>query len=191
MIAEVPSMAIEHISLETNTTSIHDEFLAHRIGLLPIVCHKKISSIPTQEECNCNGGCSLCNLDFMLEKENLSDETTLGVYSSDFKTSMDAPFSYHFVEYPDSSNGILLCQLAKGEKLKLHGTASKGTGKEHIKWSPVSTISYQSALNINEFDFFMETIGSSTPEDIFIETLSILKSKIKALLQEFDDTYVE
>lgn len=36
MIAEVPTVAIEHVYMWNNTSIMHDEVLAHRIGLIPI-----------------------------------------------------------------------------------------------------------------------------------------------------------
>jgi len=36
MIAEVPTMAIEHVYMWNNTSVIHDEVLSHRMGLIPI-----------------------------------------------------------------------------------------------------------------------------------------------------------
>ena len=37
MIAEVPTVAIEHVYMWNNTSVMHDEVLSHRMGLIPIM----------------------------------------------------------------------------------------------------------------------------------------------------------
>jgi DNA-directed RNA polymerase I and III subunit RPAC1 len=42
MISEVPTIAIEHVYMWNNSSIVHDEVLAHRIGLVPIDCDPRL-----------------------------------------------------------------------------------------------------------------------------------------------------
>ncbi len=52
MIAEVPTMAIDFVEVERNSTVLHDEYIAHRLGLVPLSSssHKEFKY---QAECDC------------------------------------------------------------------------------------------------------------------------------------------
>lgn len=50
LIAEVPTMAIEKVFIENNTSVMQDEVLSHRLGLIPIKADPKKFEFPVPDE---------------------------------------------------------------------------------------------------------------------------------------------
>ena len=65
MISEVPTMTIDLVEVRENTSALHDEFLAHRLGLVPLVS-EQIDSFVTSEECACTRMCPKCSVNFRM-----------------------------------------------------------------------------------------------------------------------------
>ena len=64
MIAEVPTMCIDKVEFEDNNSALQDEFIAHRLGLIPLR-----SKIPMKDwnyihACDCigDGNCNSCSV---------------------------------------------------------------------------------------------------------------------------------
>lgn len=66
IIAEVPTMAIDIVEITENTSALHDEFLAHRCGLIPLISYD-VDNFRYLEECSCDhGNCEKCAVMFDL-----------------------------------------------------------------------------------------------------------------------------
>jgi len=148
MIAEVPTMAIDIVEIENNTSVLNDEFIAHRLGLIPLTSSRAERFAYTRE-CTCDGRCPVCTVEFSLNV-SCADELTRDVTSNDLRLVntneadvVPVDQSAMEGEGEKSDNGILIVKLRKGQELKLRAFAKKGVGKEHAKWSPGCGLTFQ------------------------------------------------
>ena len=145
MISEVPTMAIDLVEVRDNTSALHDEFIAHRLGLVPLFS-PRIDAFSFHEECLCNSMCEKCTVKFRLRQVS-SDEQTEVTSKHIELTAQDrmmqeeillAPVNY-VDELGNDQPPITLVKLAKNQVLDFDLVAKKGIGKIHAKWSPVAT----------------------------------------------------
>jgi DNA-directed RNA polymerase II subunit RPB3 len=68
IISEIPTMAIDLVEVRENTSALHDEFIAHRIGLIPLRSHE-VDMFEFSESCpGCSGfKCEKCQVHFKLQ----------------------------------------------------------------------------------------------------------------------------
>jgi DNA-directed RNA polymerase II subunit RPB3 len=94
IISEIPTMAIDLVEVRENTSALHDEFIAHRIGLIPLVS-KDVDSFKYSEECvDCKGGtkCQRCQVHFRLQATCPPEREFLEVTTDHIKPlNMDCP----------------------------------------------------------------------------------------------------
>jgi len=57
MLAEIPTMAINIVEVYTNTSVLPDEYIAHRLGLIPLTS-SKVDYFDYEWDCNCEAGTS-------------------------------------------------------------------------------------------------------------------------------------
>jgi len=150
MIAEVPTMAIDMVTIEANSTVLHDQYLAHRLGLIPLVS-KNVKDFMYNRDCDCDSSCSKCSVEFELESRN-TDDALLMVTSRDLHIA--SADDAKGVEPADNGMPILIVKMGKNQELKVRATAKKGIGKEHAKWIPssVATFQYDPDVRLNETD---------------------------------------
>jgi len=154
LIGETPTMAIDLVKIEENSSVLHDEFLAHRLGLIPIRVDTQegVHGMKYNKECFCEGFCPQCSIMFTLDVNNDERDPVKIVTSSDLKTHDDkveaVDFSsldeYDFVRdtNPSLSTGITIVKLGPGQRVKCECIALKGISKIHSKWCPVSVATY-------------------------------------------------
>ena len=133
ILSEVPTMAVDEVVIIENSSILHNEILALRLGLIPLKTDLDSYNLP--EDCSCKSefGCSLCRSTLTLDVQAGDEVRT--VYSGDLVP-----------EDPDvapTSDEIPIVKLAPGQKIRLEAYARLGRGKDHAKWQPVSLCIYR------------------------------------------------
>lgn len=143
LIAEVPTVAISRVTIYQNTSVIHDENLAHRLGLVPIKfepdllkCRKDDKADFTEQD----------SVSFILQAKCPQGQKKLSVYSKDlrwFPLTEQQEEALKAAPPAPVDDEILLAQLAPGQEIECVCACEKSIGKEHAKWSPVCTAFYR------------------------------------------------
>jgi len=182
MMSEIPILAIEIVRFEINTSVFHDEFISHRLGLIPIRSDK-VGQFRYTRECDCNTHCHRCACYFELDIS--CDKLTKSVYSTDLQLKFPGKNDFGQNIFPVHFSGtnkliekkpILISRLKPGQRLKLTAIAKKGIGKEHAKWNPVSSI------KITQIPFFFIDF-----EKIDNNLKHLVKKKIFDILLDFKE----
>ena len=141
MISEVPTLTIDLVEVRENTSALHDEFIAHRLGLVPLQS-ENVDQFQTSEECACARMCPKCSVNFKIHVVCQSDRDQVEVTSKNI-TAQDLDNPVIPVVYQDDQGNeedpIRIMMLSKNQQLDMSMVAKKGIGKIHSKWSPVST----------------------------------------------------
>ena len=118
----VPTLTIEEVNFQRNSSALYDEVIAHRLGLVPI--KTDLRSYNLSSECKCKGkGCQSCQLHLSLKAKG-----PCTVYSSEIE-SKDPKAIPVLDKLP-------IVKLLKEQEIKLECTAVLGQGKDHMKFSP-------------------------------------------------------
>ena len=179
MIAEIPTMAIETVIINQNTSIIPDEVLAHRLGLIPILADAN-DFIEKEPEDDFNDKNSM---KFSLKVQCYTDKNgeliNENVFSKDlvFIPQGQQKNKYYNKETKKYSIGlvhddILINKLASGMEIDLECYCVKGIGRTHAKWSPVCTAYYRLINKINIIKEISgddaETLRQLCPQGVFV-----------------------
>lgn len=151
LIAEIPTMAIEKVYIYNNTSIMQDEVLSHRLGLVPIkvdprkfVFKNRATPDYTPAETvvfKLNVKCT--------KKANPKSDKEVDKYNNSYVRSGDLEWipQAEQAELYDTIRpvfeDITLTKLRPGQEINLEVYCEKGIGKDHAKFSPVSTATYR------------------------------------------------
>ncbi|CAK0785902.1 hypothetical protein CVIRNUC_009115 [Coccomyxa viridis] len=166
MLVEVPTIAVDLVEIEQNTTVLNDEFIAHRLGLIPLVStavhHMKGPFDDIGEK-------DFTDVELSLHVLCTSDDTQ-DVTSNDFILDHQHPevypvgYSDSRMQSEDAERPILIVKMRKNQELKLKAIARKGIGKDHAKWIPVATVTFQHKPQISINRALMDTLDEKVKE---------------------------
>ncbi len=134
LISDVPKLAIDDVEFHLgpirdeatgkdydSSTSMFDEGVALRLGLLPIPTD--LSQYRRKADCTCGGaGCAQCQVMFSIDRKG-----PCTVYAKDVVPLGDASLAILEPEVP-------IVRLGARQALLAYATAVVGTGREHAKW---------------------------------------------------------
>ena len=168
LLAEVPTVAIETVIMKMNTSVLHDEVLAHRLGMVPLTGNPDgfdrmewpdardpdDPEAPTPEPTDANTLTMHLTVRCERNPKAARDETdprkkyrNAHVYARDLVWEPHGRQSEWFPRPEDAPRAhdpdILLAKLRPGQEIDLTAHCVKGLGDDHAKFSPVATASYR------------------------------------------------
>jgi DNA-directed RNA polymerase subunit L len=218
ILAEIPNVAVEtDIKIHKNTGALHNEFLAHRISLIPM----------------CFSEDEVENFDpskykFVLKKKNTTTDI-LPVTTKDIEIYEDDKrlvIPHIFPANPITGDHILITKLrpnlyepAQGEEIDIEFRGEKNVAMVNARWSPVSQCSFGNVIDMEaankkfaekkdpqfwtleafryfkknaydepcEFDFMIESECALTPRYLFGKAMEVLRDKLDAFLAKLMD----
>ena len=151
MLNEVPTMAIEDVTIQKNDSVLYDEIIAHRLGL--VVLKTDLNSYKLAK------GERTASPEYEL-KLTLDVTGPKTVYASDL-VSKDPAVTPVF---PNT----IIAKLGEEQQLQIEATAVLGIGREHMKWSPGLVWYYhEPTIKVNNKSKDLEQDKKKFPAQIF------------------------
>ncbi|MCX8194648.1 MAG: DNA-directed RNA polymerase subunit D [Candidatus Micrarchaeota archaeon] len=157
VLGQLPTFAIDRVTFYENSSALFDEYIAHRLGQIPIVSDV---ARPTDE------------ITFMLDAEGPAT-----VYSKHLKSS-DPKIKVAYENIP-------ILRLLEGQNIRLEAKARQGIGRAHAKFQP-GLISYE-MLSESEFRFKLESFMQIPPRKMLMQTADIIIEKCEELERKLSE----
>ncbi|OAL50098.1 insert subdomain of RNA polymerase alpha subunit [Pyrenochaeta sp. DS3sAY3a] len=158
MLAEIPTIAIDVVEVIDNTSVLADEFVCHRLGLIPL-SSKGVDELLYSRDCDCEGYCDNCSVVLTL-KARCEGNEIMKVYARDLIVASNRPNEEvgNPVITDEFGTGSCIVKLRRGQAIDMRCIAKKGIAKEHAKWAPSAAIGfeYDPANKLHHLDYWFE-----------------------------------
>lgn len=151
----VKCFAINKVTIYENTSAMFDEYIAHRIGLVPI-------STP--------------------DKFNDTDEILMTLDATGPKTVYSGEIESQDKYVKVANKKIPVIKLGNEQRIKMECTAGVGIGARHAKFQ-AGLVTYEDKGD-GSFAFEIESFGQMEPKDILANALNAVKDEFKEALKD-------
>ena len=168
IIAEVPTLAIDLVDVRLNTSPLPDDYVCHRLGLIPF-SSEVVDSFNYPDLCSCISGCEKCTVYYTINVKCPANENYYIVTNEDlriFNFQQSDFFDTHLLVKPAVTTPVPIVKLARGQELKVICQLKKGLGRTHSKWSPVCVSAYHQIADINIDHSIMRHLSQSQRDRI-------------------------
>lgn len=152
----VPVLAIDEVTFYENSSALFDEYLSHRIGLIPLTTP---SGVPKETE-----------VDFYLDAKGPGM-----VYSSNLETKDK--------EVKVAKDKIPIATLAGNQSIRLEGKARLGTARKHAKFQ-AGLAAYEIANGA--YKFTVESFFQMPPRELVSRALAALEDDVEGLEKQLE-----
>ena len=204
------------IVIKTNTSGIHNEFLSHRISLVPLYLDNDVIKVKTYFDVNNNKRVFVFKNSIVpnmkinikndkatrLSKNIPSSSNNLIVTNNDFEYNVDLiedasdypPISELMLPDMYTGDHIILDILKSnvlddqlGEEINVISKPTIGVGKTHARYCPVGTVSFQLEVNENLIDsVFQQKLNYMNKERVNKNLSELSESEVVKIRKSFD-----
>ena len=161
MLAEIPTLSIDLVEVSVNTSVLPDEFIAHRLGLIPLSSVDVSKHLSYNRDCEwCDSNCDRCSVVLGLHAKCTTPEN-MHVFARDLVIKIPAMASRELgipVIRDPEGKGPLILKLRQGQEIDVTCIAKMGIAKEHAKWAPTASIGFEYDPNnkLRHLDYWYE-----------------------------------